>query len=67
MEKMACETFLDQYLKGVIPSDFQEKQRDNFCDNTVDDTLYEFVIKTTASSGGQFPVEVKATKTDVKT
>lgn len=67
MDKMECEEFLDQYLKGVIPADFQEKRRDYFCDNTDDDTLYEFVVKTTAGSGGQFPVEVKATKTNVRT
>lgn len=65
--KVTCEDFLDQYLKGVVPADFQEKRRDYFCDNTDDDTLYEFLVTTTTDAGGRSHVEVKATKTNVKT
>ncbi|HEY6797606.1 MAG TPA: hypothetical protein VI248_23270 [Kineosporiaceae bacterium] len=67
LRKISCEEFLDQYLKGVVPADFQEKRRDHFCDNTDDDTLYEFVVRTTTDAGGQSRVEVKATKTNVRT
>lgn len=64
IDKVPCEHFLDEYLRGVVPATFQEKRRDYFCDNTEDDALYEFVVKVTSSAEGQAHIEVKATKTE---
>jgi hypothetical protein len=65
IDKIPCEKFLSDYLKGIVPTEFPEKRVDYFCDNTVDDTLYDFTVTTTRTNG-QESVSVVVTNSRVK-
>jgi hypothetical protein len=64
LNKVSCEKFLSEYLKGIFPKDFKDQQPGNFCDNMEQDVLYDFSV-TTTDAGGQRKVVVAATNTKV--
>jgi hypothetical protein len=63
--KVTCESFLNDELRGTFPKDVKDQRPGNFCDNIAKDVLYDFSVTVSYPDNSQTNVEVTATNTKV--